>query len=868
MARGELLLERSAELAALEERFATVDASGRGALLLIAGEAGVGKTTLLRAFCARRRPERVLWGGCDALQTPRPLGPLLDIAAELGGPLEDAFERDASPGTLMSALARVLRQRRVSVVVLEDLHWADEATLDVLRLLARRVESVPALVLATFREEVLDRAHPLRVALGDLPSAESIGRLGLSGLSLDAVSALAEGHDLDARALHRTTNGNPFYVTEVLAAGGAGVPATVRDAVLARVARLAPAARALLDAVAVVPPRAELWLLEAVAGDDLPQLEACLEAGVLREQRDAVSFRHDIARVVVEEAVPADRRIALHRQVLAALAAAGRPEVARLAHHADAAGDARAVVRHAPQAGERAAALGAHREAAAQFALALRYADGLPSRQRAQLLERRAYECYLTDQIAEAVDARRRALEEHRARGDRVREGDTHRWLSRLAWFEGDNALAEREGHRAVELLEALAPGRELATAYSNVAQLRMLAGDRAGAVGWGNRAIALAERLGETEIVAHALNNVGTAELPHDAAEGERKLVRSLELARSAGLEEHVARAYTNLAAGAVHARHYSVADRRLREGIAYCRERDLDSWLLYMTGWKARCDLDQGRWDDAAEAARAVLRHGDVAVPSRITPLTVLGLLRARRGDPEPWAPLDEALALAQRTGELQRLAPVATARAEAHWLAGDRQRIAAETDAALALAVRRADAWATGGLLVWRRRGDAGGDDRPAAVAEPSALELDGAPERAAKRWDELGCPYEAALALASSAAEALLRHSLAQLQQLGARPAAARVARALRERGARDVRVGPRTATRGNPAGLTRREMEVLALVARGLRNAEVAAQLFVSEKTVDHHVSAILRKLGVQTRGQAAAEAARLGIVER
>jgi DNA-binding CsgD family transcriptional regulator len=369
---------------------------------------------------------------------------------------------------------------------------------------------------------------------------------------------------------------------------------------------------------------------------------------------------------------------------------------------------------------------------------------------------------------------------------------------------------------------------------------------------------------LKETEILVHALNNVGTAELEAGVQGGRETLERSLALAVTAGLEEHVARAHTNLACCLIDNRDYRSADHHLAAGISYCRERDLESWLWYMTGWQARSQLEQGRWDEAATAAAAVLSRPGMATPSQITPLAVLGRIRARRGDPDPWAPLDTAAELAQRTGEPQRMLPVALARAEARWLEGKPELVGAETDSALEQANASANAWSIGELHVWRRR--AGSAENPSSLsAEPFRLELIGKPDEAARLWDRLGCPYEAALALLATGDELALRQSLETLSQLGARRAAAHVTRSLRERGIRDVRRGPHRVTRQNPRGLTARELEVLEFLTVGARNAQIAERLVVSQKTVDHHVSAILRKLMVTNRTEAVAEAGRLGI---
>jgi DNA-binding CsgD family transcriptional regulator/tetratricopeptide (TPR) repeat protein len=864
------LLERASVLDTLGGLLAEARA-GRGRLVLVGGEAGVGKTSLAAEFCNRQRHAAgILWGACDPLSTPRPLGPLVDIAPAAGGRLAELLRGEAPREVLFSTLLERLRRGPPpSILVVEDLHWADEATLDLLRFLARRIGTVPVLIVGTFRDDEVGASHPLRVALGDLAGSGLVRRVRLEPLSRQAVAALAGAAGVDHDRLYETTGGNPFFVTEVLAAGGEEIPVTVLDAVLARAARLSEPARKVLDAAAVAAPPTATWLLAEAAGAEPGHLDECVEAGMLQEQPGGTAFRHELARLAIEQALPPGRRADLHRRTLAALLA--RPpashDPARLAHHADAAGDAAAVLAHAPLAARQAAALGAHREAAAQYARALRFAGGLAPPPLAELLERHSYECHLTGQIGDAIASRERALGCWRELGDRRRQGDTLRWLSRLAWFHGDGQAAERAGRAALELLEGLQPGPELAMAYSNLAQLRMLAGDTHATVAWGGRAVELAELLGRTDILAHALNNVGTAEALAGRAGGHAKLERSLALARAANLEEHVARALNNLASTAVAQRDYPLAGRWHAEGIAYCTEHDLDSWRLSMLAERADTDLAQGRWTAATDAAEAVLRDPRSPPVVRVDALVVLGRVRARRGDPGVWPVLDEALRLAAGAGGLQHLGPVAAARAEAAWLAGDPGTALPLLERVLETGERLGGdghGWLVGELAWWRWR--AGGPNRiPDGAAEPFALQMSGDWEAAAERWRALGCPYEAATALAARDREAPLRAALAELGRLGARPAAAAVGRRLRELGVRGVARGPRPTTRANPANLTARELEVLALVAEGLRNADIARRLFISVKTVEHHVSAILSKLGARTRSEAAKAATRLGV---
>jgi DNA-binding CsgD family transcriptional regulator len=303
---------------------------------------------------------------------------------------------------------------------------------------------------------------------------------------------------------------------------------------------------------------------------------------------------------------------------------------------------------------------------------------------------------------------------------------------------------------------------------------------------------------------------------------------------------------------------------DRYLEPCLAYFDERGLDLFRHELLVVRARMELEQGRWDEAADTAAFVLRDPRTTPNITVSALTLVGLLRARRGEPDPWKPLGEALALAAPSGLPHLIVPVASARAEAAWLSGRSEVVGETTSAALELALRGRAAWFTGELLYWRWRAGIR-EAIPPWTAEPYALQIAGAWTRAAERWNELGCPYEAALALVDADDEAPLRQAFDELQELQARPAAAFVARRLRELGATRLPRGPRPSTRENPANLTPRELEVLELLAQGLRNAEIASRLVLSQRTVDHHVATILRKLDVPTRRHATAEATRLGL---
>ncbi|MGH3121985.1 MAG: ATP-binding protein [Streptosporangiaceae bacterium] len=856
------LLEREAQLAALAS-YAGEARKAQGRLVLVAGEAGVGKSALVEQLQRNLPGAGWFWGACDGLFTPRPLGPLFDIASKLGGELLELCRADAPREDLFDALLRqVSEPDALHVVVVEDIHWADEATIDLLRFLGRRIRDATVLLIVTYRDDGLSAGDPLQLALGDLATQRSVRRVGLGPLSVGAVQVMAGGSDRDAAALCQLTGGNPFYLSQVIAAGMDEIPASARDAVLARAGRLGSGARAVLDAAALTGTQVEFPLLESVTDCPPSAVDELIAAGLLTGDGTGLKFRHEIARLAVQDAIPPHRRGIIHAAILDTLRRSGGDDDARMAFHAEGAGDGPAVLRYAPAAARRAADLGAHREAAAQYERALRFADGAGAAVAARLYDAFGYEASLLDRYQEAVHARECALALWRQEGDQRREGDTLRWLACAlsAVSRGREGVAAAQA--AIAQLEPLGPSVELAAAYSSLASLRMVDYQHAEAIELCHRAQAIAGPLGRTDIVSDSLNTEACS-LQGVGGDWAATMRRALDVAVSGGHELQVGRAYVNFYAMHVGQRSFADGEAYFADGVAFCDDHDLTSYSIFLRSQRTNMLERTGRWDEAVAIAADLLRRGGPSPGIRLCPLNRLGTIRARRGEPGVWECLDEAVQYADGAAEAQNIVPVRLERAEARWLEGDPAAAAREAELAHDSAAG-CDHWERGALAVWLMRT---GSSRSVhgTLADPFQRQLDGDWAGAARLWEDLGCPYEAALARLDGTDEEALREALRILTDLRA-AAAVRVARKkMRTLGIRSIPAGPRTATRDHPMGLTRREHEVLDLLVDGRTNAQIAGQLFISAKTVDHHVSAVLAKLGVPDRSAAASEAVRLGL---
>lgn len=857
------LLERSNHLAQLAALFDEA-VHGRGACAVVSGEAGIGKTALVRAFTESLQTSAdILWGGCEALFAPRPLGPIVDMAEKLPPGLAASILAGGTYNDLFPALLAYMSQRqRPTVMVIDDAHWGDEATLDCIKYLGRRIDRATALMIITLRDDEVSNDHPIRRVLGELPSV-STRRIELAPLSPVAVQQLARSRGGDATWLLRQTGGNPFYLTELLASSGEAVPGSVRDAVLARVVRLSDAARRAVETVAVEPARLERNLVECGRADGAAGVREALTCGVLREDGCWLAFRHEIARQSVESSLSTTRRAELHAHVLHLLQGADREDadLPRQVHHARGAGRLDIVASLAPRAAEQATRVGAHREAAALCRLALGSSGELEAEELALMLESAAAESHLTNALQDAIELTEQALALRRSLGHAQQVGVNLRLLGLLhRQSSGNKNEYGWYAQSAVDVLEPLGPSAELAKAYATMSHVLCLLSDYEAAIKWGERAVELAERMDDDAARVLALNRLGAARIYRaDDRAARNQVERALALAIQSGFEGMAADIFVSLQTLALIYHDHQYALDVAARGIAYCEGRDMDGYVASMLTRRAYSRIHLGEWDEGERDYAACIAVPNVSPLVRDSVRFALQRQAARRGSEadDYWKHMHAQVFTAQ----LEYKPPaIAAACAEAAWLRGDVAGAIVVAQLGLDEAFKTNDNRLIGPLMVWLHR--LGGSTAPyeAAPLAAHALELAGDIAGAAGTWQQLHNPYEQALVLSFGNAEQM-QAALTLFDFLGASRAARVVRAKLRALGVRALTHGPRRRTRTDVYGLTPREREVFELLTTGLSNDAIARRLHRSERTVEHHVSAVLAKVGVRTRAELIARAA-------
>jgi DNA-binding CsgD family transcriptional regulator len=826
---------------------------GRGRIALVRGEAGIGKTALVRSFIDSIAEDSfVLWGVCDDLFAARPLGPISDMATK-DASLAEAVATGDRTRVYVAVLDLLNRSLRPTVAVIDDVQWADESTLDLLKFVGRRIESTHGLLILTYRDDELHGEHPLRAVLGDLPQG-FVTRIAVEPLSREAVSELT-GDTFQGSELWNLTRGNPLFVTELLASQEDSVPMSVRDAVGSRVLRLSPGGRGLVELAAVVPGKIELFVIDKILGDVADAIKECENSGMLELRGDGLTFRHELVRRAVEGELSAVRRRDLNRAVLEVIEVLDF-DIARKAHHALETGDPSVIIWLLPEAAKRAADLHSHREAVALLGELEPYVEMMNLDDRADHYDLWAQEEHLVtarDGIIEHAIALRRQL------GDPEKLGQSLLMASRIAWQHSRRSLSAELAEEAAEVLASVG-GDELAMAYSTISQLAMIGNDEERTILFAERALALLGP-GPSRVKLHALTNEGSVKMMNRYPDGSDQLEESFEMAGGLGLPLDQVRAANNLAWS--HLLHHELerSDFWLLSGLDVGREAEIATFELHLRAERAYLFAMKGEWAAAESLAHEVLAASSVQDATEELAKASLSRIQVRRGDRGAFNAAWEAWELTARADEIQRVAPAASVLAEYLWLGGSLDgsvvdELTGVLDGCLELGARPF----AGNLALWLWLAGVL-DEVPTDSWEPYGWLSSGDWQRAAEFFQSRAVPYEHAVALSLGDDEAKLE-ALSIVDSLGALPLSSLLRHELEASGVQGV---PRRRNRTVPTGvegLTARQLEVLELLGEGLTNAEIADRLFLSTRTVDHHVSAILTRLGARNRSQAAHHARR------
>lgn len=854
-----MLLERDEQLRVLTGVLDRTGSDG-GKIVLIRGEAGIGKSALISEFLTDQAARaHALVGYCDDLSTPHPLGPFWDLANQspaVARPLE-AGDRH---GVLRATLELLSRELRPTVIVIEDSQWADNATIDAIRYLGRRIAGTNGVLVLTFRDAQVCETHPLRQVIGELDPGVVV-RIRLNSLSQASIAALIgdSGAGLDPDEVYTMTDGNPLFATELVASAKVGLPVSVRDSVLARASKLSPKARDILDLVSVVPGESEKAMVLRLTGVDRDALSECEAHGLLEVGTDVVFFRHELTRHAIESVLFQDDRRQLNEAVLGELSVDG--DLARIVHHAREAENVDVLLEFGPKAARAAAAIGGYQEAAANYRVVEPYLSQVAIDDRAAIYSDWAQvEHHVNVDAAEVLEILSKAVELHRQT-----ENDLALAADLVMAAEANDELGHPEAvdaciGEALGILESHSPGAELAAALGRQAFVALRRGQTERTVELADRSLSLAEELGVASAAFSALNAKGVATYVDGDARGLDLLEEARCRAVQTGDVVEEIRAMSNTGAAHLWRREFEPAIEAFESGIAASIQANLAFEERFAEGDMVKALLLAGHWDRAEDIAVMEMSRP----PSKLTTphaKHVLARLAIRKGRPNAAALVDEAWADAEESDRSIDFYHLAAARAEHLWVT---DKLNTEMAASLRQVEEEIahESW-EGEVSFWLWMvGDR--SESSSEVPEPFGLAMRGAPEEAAKQWKELGMPFERAVSLVLCDGPQQLE-GLELLETLGAGATAGRCRQMLRSRGVHVPR-GRGKSTREHPVGLTARQDEVLELLAEDLTDGEIADRLFISTRTVNHHVSAVLGKLGVSSRHEAADRAHTLGLL--
>lgn len=845
MTNRRLLVEREGQLTSLQGVIS--GSAEEGHVVLVSGEAGHGKTSLLNAFVdGIDHRFTILSAACEPVGIPAPFAPLYDLLDQLPPDLVTDIRSGVGRPAIYAGVLDVLKNNRV-VLVVEDVHWADEATLGLVRYLGHRIDPTGSVLIITYRSEEVHVNPPLRLVIADLGPAAL--RIDLPALSLGGVGAMTRGLDLDPAQVHAATLGNPFFVDEVVRHPELRVPPTVQNAVLANAARLSEEALELVYVVALSPDGIDLELLVSSGTDAEAYVDEALRRLLLAISGDRVACRHDLIRESLLQAMPPLLARNLHRHLLEDLEgrAADPVDTARLAYHALGSGHAAKTVEYSLRAAEDSRALGAHRQAAFHYSNSLTFAEAMDPQNLDRVLLEAAMEHSVINAFETAADLATRRID---LATDPVAAARARAWLSyflsRLNELDG----CGREALFAIDVLRSGAVTEELAVGLAVLAWRELAEGRYDEAIRYGDEAVMVAQATQFPEMEVHAAVTAGTARFFLRDPAGRSQMEGAVQLGLEQNLGEFAARAMNDLGLLSLWRGRPVDALKDFEQLVEYTQARELDAWYIAAIATRATLNVMHGRWDQADLDLEVVVGQRTCR-QTEIETLITAATLRAQRGDPGAADLVEEALRSVEGFDDHVATMTACALAMEAAWIG----LIPLEEAKVRYQAMLRSHDSGRGVLGYWASR--LGLEPPDGGIPGPAGMEWDGRVAEAFQSWEERGYPIEAAVTKAMLP-DADLEEVIYGLSRLGADGVIRGLRRELQRRGVTRIPRGQRKTTRQNPSGLTERQAEVLSLMVSGLSNAAIAEELFISEKTASHHVSAVLAKLNVPNRLQAVA----------
>lgn len=857
------LIERENMMVMLQQHLKKVS-DEEGHCILISGEAGIGKTALMKEFCKQQKLSgNVFWGSCDDLFTPRPLGPLYDVLWQITKKSRsNGLSEKSRTELFIDFFQEIDALEGVVIVVFEDIHWADNGTLDFIQYAVRRIEQLSCLFILTFRENEMNLKPSLRNMLGQLPP-DSYSKFELLPLSKPAVIEMATSKGFNGEEVFGISGGNPFYVNEILASYSPGIPEKIKNSILAVFYQQKTGVKNAWEIWSIIPDGLEVELVPKLKSST--DLENCFALDIIRVKDAKVVFKHEIYRRTIEETLNPIRKIELNKKMLELFLDIfeGNGQIERILHFAKHASERQLVVKYATLVARKAASAGSHQEAAKLWCTAIEYYEGNNTLPLTDLYERYIDECFLDGQIQEAIAYTQNVLEIRTKSAASDQMVACLCLLCRLWWIEGNSIRTGDFAKQALEYAGTQGVSTSAtAMAYGTFADVGARAGTQAECLLWAERAFQMTKDTDNEEVLCRVMMVKGNVQIAQyaSAEQAIEVLKQSLDKALSTSNFQLTGYAFLNLAGNAIRIKNYELAESTLVAGIRYCETQGLSFWNACLLSWKARLSLETGNWPEARSISDYLLKNESHPSIIKATALAVLGRILIRQKE-DGIGLLQEAKRIAMDGLDLHAIFFSINALLEYEWL-NDSQVIDTDDIMQVSALIQSSGTYEEQvEFSFWMMKAS-----RKFQLADQDNSDIHAKLDCATVFNRQATYPYEQALILFNGS-EDDKRNAVSIAQKLMATAVCEKMQQEMRSLGIKNIPRGIRSSTRANAALLTEREMEILTLLKGELQNKEIASQLFISAKTVDHHISNILVKLDTNSRHKAVAEAMRMGILK-